>query len=260
MNTLLRTLVCALGLILIAGSAKAETASELAAKLAAVQSGSSFVRLRLIMQDSSGSEISSLQVQIKERRTAASAEVLYQILFPKEQQGESVLLKQAAGGAASGHRFVLPQNVSALGASDMSQALFDSDLAYQDVVENFFAWKDQTLAGTETVSGVQCPVLVSKPAGSRDSAYGSVKSWIDPQRLVPLRVEKYDKAGNLVRRIETVKVHKNDNGANVPATMKVRREGSNTVTVLEGTRHRADIPYDEATFTVPKMADLTLPR
>lgn len=260
MNTFPRLLIFAVGLMLIAGSARAETAAELAAKLASVQSGSSFVRLRLIVQDSSGNEISSLQVQIKERRTESSAEVLYQILFPKERQGESVLLKQVAGGAASGHRFLLPQQLSALAASDMSQALFNSDLSYQDVIENFFAWQNQTLAAAETVLGVECVVLVSKPAAGQRSAYGSVKSWIDPARLVPLRVEKYDGAGNLVREINTVKVHKNDNGQNIPATLKVHRAGSDTITELEGARHRANIRYDESTFTVPKIADLTLPR
>ncbi len=260
MNTFPRLLIFAVGLMLFAASARAETASELAAKLATVQSGSSFVRLRLIVQDSSGNEISSLQVQIKERRTESSAEVLYQILFPKERQGESVLMKQVAGGAASGHRFLLPQQLSALAASDLSQALFDSDLSYQDVIENFFAWQNQTLAAAETVMGVKCVVLVSKPSSGQKSAYGSVKSWIDPERLVPLRVEKYNDAGKLVRTIETVKVHRNDNGKNVPATFEIRRADSNTVTIFEGTRHRANIPYDEATFTAPKIADLTLPR
>ena len=31
----------------------------------------------------------------------------------------------------------------------MNEGLFDSDLSYQDAVENFFAWKKQAIVGSE---------------------------------------------------------------------------------------------------------------
>jgi len=40
----------------------------------------------------------------------------------------------------------------------MNEGLFDSDLSYQDAVENFFAWKKQVLIGSETISGVGCQI------------------------------------------------------------------------------------------------------
>ena len=45
----------------------------------------------------------------------------------------------------------------------MGNGLFDSDLAYQDAVENFFAWKKQAIVGSEAINGVNCQILESKP-------------------------------------------------------------------------------------------------
>ena len=259
MKTVATILSIAVLLVLSPERATAETGSELAARLSAVQKGNSFARLRLTVRDSSGTKKTSLQVQIKESKTEGSTEVLYQILWPKEQLGESVLLTQSESGSPSGHCFVLPQQLSSLKASEMDRSLFDSDLAYQDIIENFFEWKDQTIVGSEKVMGVNCQILVSKPGKGQSSAYGSVRAWIDPDRLIPLQIEKYDRSGSLVRRIDTTKVHKNDNGQHIAATLKVHRSDSDTVTELEGSRHRANVSYDDTTFTVTKMRDLNPP-
>src|SRR6267378_5437452 len=85
----------------------ADTASDLAAKLRAKQSGSMFVRIR--MEIGSG-EKQTLQVQIKSRVSDAAGDIVYQILFPKERKGESVLLHRS-GHKFSGTVFTPPGNL-----------------------------------------------------------------------------------------------------------------------------------------------------
>jgi Outer membrane lipoprotein-sorting protein len=70
----------------------------------------------------------------------------------------------------------------------MNESLFGSDLSYEDVIENFYAWEHQAIAGTEVVDRVSCLILESKPSQSDHSTYASVRSWVDPRRFVPLRV------------------------------------------------------------------------
>src|SRR5437773_11654360 len=77
------------GLALTCVAFAADTASELAAKLRAKQSGSMFVRIR--MEIGSG-EKQTLQIQIKSRVSDAGGDIAYQILFPNERKGQSVLL------------------------------------------------------------------------------------------------------------------------------------------------------------------------
>src|ERR1700675_8436 len=72
------------------------TANDLAFRLSALrQDGASYVRLRMEIK---GATKETLQLQIKERRTKSASEVVYQVLYPKERKGESVLLRKIGHG------------------------------------------------------------------------------------------------------------------------------------------------------------------
>ena len=118
---------------------------------------------------------------------------------------------------------------------DLKEPLLGSDLSYEDVVDNFFAWEQQAIVGTEKVDGVNCTILESKPGKGEHSIYGSVRSWIDVRRLVPLRVEKYDSSGQLLRRIDTTRVVA-DAGHHIPADLTVSGARPESSTLLDGSR------------------------
>jgi len=133
--------------------AKGTSAGELASRLSDLrQDGNSSVRLRMEIR---GGSKTNLQLLIKQRRSKGSSEVVYQVLWPKERKGEAVLLRKSANGPTSGI------HLTANGAQpiDPSDALFDGDLAYEDAVDNFFAWDQQAVVGTEAVDGVECQIL-----------------------------------------------------------------------------------------------------
>ena len=233
------------------------SATELASRLSAQrQDGSSYVRVRLEIK---GAGKDPLQLQIKERRTKAATEVVYQVLFPKERKGESVLLRKVGNRSASGAVFVPPNTVRELSAGDMKEGLFGSDLAYEDVVENFFAWDQQAIVAAEEVDGVACQVLESKPGKGDRSIYSSVKSWIDVRRMVPLRVEKFTGSGQSARRIDTTRVAAVD-GRSVPANLLVRVPGRGTSTALDGSRLKRDVTFADREFTADGFKELTVPR
>src|SRR3954462_9937238 len=99
------------------------SAKELAARLSAgITDGTSFVRLR--MEISGEGKKSGLQLQLKQRRTKAGSDILYQVLYPKDRKGESVLL-QKHGGSATGKVFVPPSTVQNI--TSMKDALLGSD-------------------------------------------------------------------------------------------------------------------------------------
>ena len=219
-SIILRVPAATLGLALFVSSARgAETepsamsARDLAARLSAVQDGVSYVRLRLEVKEPSGTTKIALQVQIKQRRTKTATDLVYQVLWPKERKGEAVLLHQADGRPPTGSLFMPPDRLRSLDASQMNEALFGSDLSYQDIIENFFAWENQTIAGTEVLNGLSCVILESRTGKGESSTYARVRSWIDPRRFVPLRVEKYLPSGQPARRIETTRVVTDDHGS-----------------------------------------------
>lgn len=247
MKTLFVLIACTL-------TAAADPATDLAAQLNALQQdGTSFIRLKMEFQQT------TLQVQIKQRRTQSTIEVVYQILWPKERAGEGVLLRKTANQAASGAVFVPPDTTSTLTSAQMKEPLLGSSLCYADVLENFFSWEHQSIVGNEVLDRANCVVLESKPGKSDRSVYSSVRTWVDSRRLVPLRVEKYASSGQLARRIDTTRVVTN-NGHAIPANMTVHDAQKNSTTDLDGSNIKRGVIYDDATFTKEGLRQTTAPR
>ena len=214
------------------------TAPNLAAAMAAaVEDGDATARVKMTSPDSG-----ILQIRIKSRRTAGNAATVYEVLWPNERKGEAFILRKSGGGTFK----TADGTTNKLGSADMSKSVFGTALAYADVIENFFRWNNQSLAGTETVGKTECVVLESRPGGQDASIYGRVRSWIDPRRMVTMRVEKYDKSGRLARRIETTQVAKDDTGKNVPSGMRVTA-GEKT-TEIDGANIRHDVTHTDADF------------
>lgn len=223
------------------------SAAELANRIEEVGQGSALIRSKLEIQSPGGGK-RVFQLQIKQRRTKATTDIAYQVLWPNERKGEAVILHQGQGGA-KGSIIVPNQPVRAIKPSQMSEGLFDSDLSYQDAVENFFAWKRQAVVGSETINGVNCQILESRPDNASASIYPKVRSWIDLQRFVPLRVEKYSAAGEIVRRIDITRVARDEKHNPIPASLTVRGPRKNSVTEFNGARIDQDVQFTDADFT-----------
>jgi len=226
----------------------AEPGSELAAKLRAKEAGSTLVRIR--MQDGTGQ---TLQVQIKSRVSNATADIVYQILFPKERKGESVLLHRS-GSKFTATLFKPPGTLKQIGAAEMNQSLFGTDLSYEDIVDSPFAWSQQAIVGTQDVGRFPCQILESKPGNGHASSYASVKTWVDPKRMVPLQIEKYDSSGKVVRRINITRMLL-DGGDSLPADLEVSGPGG-SVTHITGSSIKRGLNFPEAEFTPDGLKEL----
>jgi outer membrane lipoprotein-sorting protein len=238
-------------------NAQAQDAKALAAQLSAnVNDGSSFVKLRMTVNGASGK--SSLNVWLKARRSAAASDIIYQVIFPKERKGEAFLLSKSGSGAATGSVIVPPGAATALSAAKLKEGVFGSDISYEDIIDNFFAWGSQAIVGVEAVGRVECQILESKPAGAR-SSYGAVRSWIDVKKMVPMRIEKYSTGGQLALRIETKDTHKDDLGKWVTKSLLISRAGAGSTTQIEGTEIKHGVNYSDADFTAEGMQKLVVP-
>lgn len=220
--------------------------AQLAAALRGKETGSSSIRVRMQIGDSR-----VLQVQIKSRVSSANSDVVYQVLFPKERKGEAVLLHRS-GDKFTGTYFMPPDTTKPLG--EMTQPILGSSLTFEDIVDSPFMWSQQTIVGSEAIDNFQCQILQSKP-GKHTSSYASVKTWVDPRRLVPLRIEKYDSSGKVVRRINVTRVLL-DGSDSLPADLRI--EGSSgAATVITGAGIKRGLNYTDAEFTPEALKHLT---
>jgi outer membrane lipoprotein-sorting protein len=227
-----------------------DAGSQLAAKLRAKESGSTFVRIRM----QAGNQ--TLQVQIKSRVSGAAADIVYQILFPKERKGESVLLRRS-GNKFTATLFKPPSALKEFGAADMKQSLFGTDLSYEDIIDSPFAWSQQAVVGTQDIDRFPCQILESKPGKDHASSYASVKTWVDPKRMVPLQIEKYDSSGKVVRRINITRMLL-DGGDSLPADLEVSGPGG-SVTHITGSSIKRGINFPETEFTADGLKELKTP-
>jgi hypothetical protein len=231
-------------------SPPAVSARELAGRMDAAIQGNALIRTKLEVRTTGGTN-RVLQLQIKQRRTKTSADLAYQVLWPNEHKDEVVFLHQEAAKPARGSILIPHQPVRTIEPSQMKSGLFDSDLAYQDAIENVYAWKEQTIVGTEAVKGVNCQILESKPDNSSTSLYARVRSWIDLGRLVPLRIEKFSSSGELLRQIDITRVVRDQRHQPIPASLTVHSARSNSVTEFNGARIDQDVNFTDADFASP---------
>ena len=246
-----------LALVLISSAADMSP-KELASAVAAKLEGTAYVRLRLQVKPSGNTADETLQIQIKERRTKTATDLVYQVLWPQPRKGESLLLHQEAGRPASGSLFTPTDKAQALTTSQLRQPFFGSDLSYLDVIEDPLSWENQTITGTEAVNGVNCTVLESKP-NKGESEYAKVRSWIDPNRLVQMRMEKYSPSGEVKVRIETSRVANDDKGRPIPANLIVQTPQKGSVTELDGSRIKHNVTFSDSEFTPDGLKQVSAP-
>ncbi len=254
MKTALR---CLAALLLLHGmkvpAEEAISAKELASRISSnLADGSSYIRLRMAIKGAGGS--TTLQLQLKQRRSGSNSDILYQVLYPKERKGEAVLL-QRQGGKITGKVFTPAGGVKDI--ASLKDSLLGSDLSYEDIAENFFSWSQQSFGGSEEVDKTPCQILESTSGGG--SSYSRVRSWVDLRKLVPLRVEKYSGSGQLVRSVVASRVAKDDMDRWVVASLTVKRAGQDGETEIEGSNSRHDVSYTDKDFTAEGMQSLTPP-
>jgi Outer membrane lipoprotein-sorting protein len=235
----------------------APSAKELAARLSSnIVDGASFVKLRMEIRQPAAGTKTAMNLYLKARRTPSATDIIYQVIFPKERKGEAFLV-QKASGRTSGMLFVPPAAPVAMSAAQMKEGIFGSDISYEDLLENFFAWDNQAIVGTEAVGRTPCQILESKPGKGDRSGYAKVRSWIDVKKMVPMRVEKYLASGQVAKRIDTTDVKEDDLNRPVTRTLVVQRAGRDSVTEVEGTEIKHDVIYTDADFTAEGMQKLS---
>ncbi len=262
MNLMLRSLRHAVPCVaLLVSVASAEVAAPSARDLAAqlsniIQDGSSVLRLKMDINKAGGGGKTVLQIQVKSLRGKGSTDLIYQILWPKDRKGESFLIHKAGGRAPGGSLFTPPDSLVPLTAAKIKDGIFGSDLAYDDLLDNFFAWDNQAIVGTEVVGRVPCQILESKPGKGDDTGYSHVRSWIDTKLMVTMRVEKYRGSGKLAKRIDTTRVSKGDSGNWVGSSFSLQRPGQDSVTEIEGSNSKHDVTFTAADFTPEALRSL----
>lgn len=93
----------------------------------------------------------------------------------------------------------------------LRQSVMGSDLSYEDMTENneLAELYDAVVEGEEELNGRQCFVVLLT-AKEKGLAYHSRKLWVDAERWLPLRSERYAKSGKLLKTMSIEEVFQVD--------------------------------------------------
>lgn len=246
--------------VLLSAQEKSYSAPELiAAMKAARPSGGLYARLRLEHQ-APGAKPVILQVQLKRRTVqGGGSEALYQVLFPKERKGESLLLR-VNGETFSGITYTPVQPKRALKPAERASGIFGTALTLDDAIAGFLQWENHQITGREKVGNAQCTIVESKPAGGTSGAgVNRVRSWIDEARLTAMRVELFSGGDQPIRSVMTHKVLKGKSGYYAPVSLTVTDHKSGASTKVEGVRADSDLVFTDADFSEAALESLTVP-
>ena len=229
--------------------AENSNARQLVAKVVEANKTTGFrVRAKLVVTTANPEHREVKQLLIKRRTDGKTTTTLYQILWPAESKGQALLIERR-GDSVSGFLFEPPGTVKKLSGSLLSQPFFGSDLAIEDLAEDFWDWPSQKIVGDETIDKKLCTIVESRPPADAASSYLVVKTWIAPELALPLRVEKYGKNRRLVRRITADRIVK-VNARWTAANIIIDPDGGNSRTVLEGSKSERDLDLPAAEFTL----------
>ena len=127
----------------------------------------------------------------------------------------------------------------------LRQSVMGSDLSYEDMMEDprlSSAYRSE-VTGEETIGGRPCWML-NLTAAKEDLAYAGRKLWVDKERYIALREERYARSGKLLKSVDIRKVEKRD-GRWVPVHLIFKDElqrGEGTEFILESIQFDAEIP------------------
>jgi outer membrane lipoprotein-sorting protein len=132
----------------------------------------------------------------------------------------------------------------------LRQSVMGSDLSYEDITENrkLFDMYNAKVTGTEKLNGRDC-YIVELTAKQEDINYYSRKVWVDKERWLPLKEERYAKGGKPLKRTEILEVFRVENRWYPKRILykDLLQNGEGTEYIIESLNTHVSIP--ESQFT-----------
>lgn len=127
----------------------------------------------------------------------------------------------------------------------LRQSVMGSDLSYEDITDNssMIECYNAEILGTETIRDRECWIL-ELTAKRDDISYYSRKIWVDTERLLPLKEERFAKSGKLLKKTEIHEVFQQD-GRWFPKHMTFKdmlSRGKGTEYIIDSIDFNVDIP------------------
>ena len=166
------------------------TIQDLMARLGAIRAATDFRAAgRLVRVDASGDR-RNYQLSLRARWFAGTVKIFCEVTDPPAARVRLLLESPAAGPPSIRKGHAGARGPVAMPAESWGEPMLETGFTYEDLLENQFQWRSQTLIGETRYGARNCYRVRSVPGADDQSQYATVISWLDRESLFPVRVEK----------------------------------------------------------------------
>jgi hypothetical protein len=226
---------------------QAKTAADVVARVRAMRAATDFTASGRLVRVEAGGERKPHQISMRAKAFADGTSLLCEVSDPAPARiraliriptEEQPVIRVARPGDAAPR--VLP-------FANWADALLDSNLSYEDLIEGHFTWSKQTALAPARYGARDCHVLKSEPGSGDRSHYASVTSWLDQEIYYPVKAEKVLKGSGIVKEFLYYGLRKSK-GLWSASQIEVRTKGKPYSTFLIITRGSGKASLTRADF------------
>ncbi len=247
----MKKFICILAVLaIVTGIAAAQSAEEIMrSSRERIKADSISTRARMVITAKDGGTTERL---VDQYSTSSGGVTKTVIVFQKPASVAGTrFLTIAEAGKPSDQWIFLPSlgKVRRIAASEGSASFMGTDLSYDDVssADRKIGLDTYGILREEELGGKACWVIEARP---KDSAYqySRMVGWIEKATRISLKMELYDKKGNLLKIMEMGEV-KDFQGRQTPTVTKMMTVASKTSTTIYVDILKYDDPIPSGVFT-----------
>ena len=246
-----RLLTCAL-LSVIPVLAAPETAREIVAEVQKRDQSNSHRYIgELEVIDSKG-KVTRKEWEYEQIGTHGTSKAILEFTAPPEVKGVALLIHNQPDRASDQWMWTPSINRERrIAQQNRSTRFFGTDFSFEDLEERDVDQYDYEMLGSETVNGVDCWKIRSKPKPTKTSQYTHSTLWVDKARYVFIKIESF-KDDLLIRSVEY-----NDYALAsdiwTAREWKVTDHGRDSRTILRLREVEYNVPMKESAFTLQSL-------
>jgi hypothetical protein len=232
--------------VLFSAQPRAMTIEEVLARLQSMRKAIDFrASGRLVTVSASGARKTS-RVSLKGRSFDGVVKLFYEVADPVPARVRLIVETFSTGKASIQLARAGDRRPKDLPFQGWGEPFLDSDLSYEDLLENHFLWRIQSLIREEKYGSRNCLVIRSEPGPADRSQYSAVTTWLDREIYCPVLVEKTIRTSGAVKEFTYYGLRQSKGLWSADQIeVRVKGEAASTLLIITRGSERANVNRSE---------------